>query len=114
MLFQKADLAICDLTITHQRREVVDFSMPFMRLGRYLNVMVILLWLLVDFNMFIEGISILYKKAEEKEVNMFAFLDPFSIEVWIYIVTLYLAVSVILYFVSRYDFSSFNFNCKTS
>lgn len=31
---QKAHLAICDLTITHERREVVDFSMPFMTLGK--------------------------------------------------------------------------------
>lgn len=31
--FQRAHLGICDLTITHERREVVDFSMPFMNLG---------------------------------------------------------------------------------
>ncbi|XP_008198458.1 glutamate receptor ionotropic, kainate 3 isoform X2 [Tribolium castaneum] len=79
LLDRKADLAICDLTITHQRREVVDFSMPFMRLG----------------------ISILYKKAEEKDVNIFAFLEPFSPEIWIYTATLYLVVSVILYLVAR-------------
>ncbi|XP_063925797.1 glutamate receptor ionotropic, kainate 2-like isoform X2 [Zophobas morio] len=79
LLDRKADLAICDLSITHQRREVVDFSMPFMRLG----------------------ISILYKKAEEKDVNMFAFLTPFSTDIWIYTATLYLAVSVILYLVAR-------------
>ncbi|CAH0555475.1 unnamed protein product [Brassicogethes aeneus] len=76
---RRAHLAICDLTINHMRREVVDFSMPFMTLG----------------------ISILHKKQAKKEVNMFAFLDPFSISVWIYTATLYLAVSVILYFVAR-------------
>ncbi|RZB39423.1 Lig chan, ANF receptor and/or SBP bac 3 domain containing protein, partial [Asbolus verrucosus] len=51
----RAQLAICDLTITHQRREVVDFSTPFMRLG----------------------ISILHKKSEEKNVSTFAFLAPY-------------------------------------
>ncbi|XP_018570639.1 glutamate receptor ionotropic, kainate 1-like isoform X2 [Anoplophora glabripennis] len=79
LLERKAQLAVCDLTITHQRREVVDFSMPFMTLG----------------------ISILYKKEEKKDINMFAFLDPFSVSVWIYTATLYLIISVVLYFISR-------------
>lgn len=30
---KKADLAICDLTITYERRKAVDFTMPFMNLG---------------------------------------------------------------------------------
>ena len=33
MLAQKADLAITDLTITYEREQAVDFSMPFMNLG---------------------------------------------------------------------------------
>lgn len=32
--FQKADLAVCDLTITYDRRRAVDFTMPFMTLGK--------------------------------------------------------------------------------
>lgn len=31
--FQKADLALCDLTITVDRENAVDFTMPFMTLG---------------------------------------------------------------------------------
>lgn len=34
LFFQKADLAICDLTITYERRTAVDFTMPFMTLGK--------------------------------------------------------------------------------
>lgn len=34
-LLQEADLAICDLTITYERRQAVDFTMPFMTLGEY-------------------------------------------------------------------------------
>ena len=30
---QKADLAIADLTITYEREQAVDFTMPFMNLG---------------------------------------------------------------------------------
>ncbi len=32
-IFQKADLAIADLTITYEREQAVDFTMPFMNLG---------------------------------------------------------------------------------
>jgi hypothetical protein len=32
--FQKADFALCDLTITYERRTAVDFTMPFMTLGK--------------------------------------------------------------------------------
>lgn len=50
---QKADLAICDLTITYERRTAVDFTMPFMTLG----------------------ISILYAKPV-KQVQYHFFLSP--------------------------------------
>ena len=31
---QKADLAVADLTITYERETGVDFTMPFMNLGK--------------------------------------------------------------------------------
>jgi ABC-type amino acid transport substrate-binding protein len=41
---QKADLAIADLTITYEREQAVDFSMPFMNLGiRYANIAIIII-----------------------------------------------------------------------
>lgn len=79
LLTRKAHLAICDLTITHQRRSAVDFSLPFMTLG----------------------ISILYSKAKKEDTNQFAFLDPFGVEVWVYTGSLYLGVSIMLYFIAR-------------
>ncbi|XP_063916984.1 glutamate receptor ionotropic, kainate 2-like isoform X2 [Zophobas morio] len=75
---ENAQFGISDLTITPSRESVVDFSMPFMRLG----------------------IGILLQKPKTT-VSMFAFLNPLSAEVWMYTVTLYLTVSVILYFVAR-------------
>ena len=33
MSLQKADLAVADLTITYEREQGVDFTMPFMNLG---------------------------------------------------------------------------------
>jgi ABC-type amino acid transport/signal transduction systems, periplasmic component/domain len=34
VLYGEADLAITDLTITRDRESVVDFTMPFMNLGK--------------------------------------------------------------------------------
>ncbi|XP_011152744.1 glutamate receptor ionotropic, kainate 2 [Harpegnathos saltator] len=79
LLDREADLAICDLTITYQRESAVDFSMPFMNLG----------------------ISILFSKPEEKVPDLFSFLSPLSADVWIYMATAYLAVSIMLFLQAR-------------
>lgn len=79
LLSQKADLAVADLTITYEREQGVDFTMPFMNLG----------------------VTILFKKPTAKDPNLFSFLSPLSLGVWIYIVTAYLAVSLLLYVLAR-------------
>nr|ALD51340.1 ionotropic glutamate receptor 13 [Locusta migratoria] len=78
-MFQRADLAICDLTITQERQSAVDFTMPFMNLG----------------------ISILYSKSEKADPNLFSFLDPFTVDVWIYMATAYLGVSLTFFALAR-------------
>ncbi|XP_059352207.1 glutamate receptor ionotropic, kainate 2-like [Daphnia carinata] len=79
LLDGKADLAIADLSINYDRESAVDFTMPFLN----------------------TGISILYKKPQKKPPNLFSFLSPLSVEVWIYMCTAYLAVSLALYAMSR-------------
>ncbi|GBP79800.1 Glutamate receptor ionotropic, kainate 3 [Eumeta japonica] len=79
LLDKNADLAIADLTITEERKKVVDFSVPFMTLG----------------------ISILFKKEHEVDPATFSFLHPYSFEVWINTATAYLVVSIVLYVCSR-------------
>ena len=76
---QKADLVVADITITYEREQGVDFTMPFMNLG----------------------VTILYKKPTKKDPNLFSFLSPLSFDVWIYIITAYLAVSLLLFTISR-------------
>ncbi|XP_039752079.1 glutamate receptor ionotropic, kainate 2-like isoform X2 [Pararge aegeria] len=78
-LLTKADLAICDLTITYERRAAVDFTTPFMTLG----------------------ISILYSKPTPPEPELFSFLKPFSVDVWIYMAAAYLMVSLFLHILAR-------------
>nr|XP_021195640.2 glutamate receptor ionotropic, kainate 2 isoform X4 [Helicoverpa armigera] len=80
LLEQRADLAIADLTITYDREQVVDFTMPFMNLG----------------------ISVLYRKPIKQPPNLFSFLSPLSLDVWIYMATAYLGVSVLLFILARF------------
>ncbi|XP_065222052.1 glutamate receptor ionotropic, kainate 2-like isoform X2 [Planococcus citri] len=75
----RADLAICDFTITPERKKAVDFTAPFMSIG----------------------IGILYSVTPAKETSYFSFLDPFDHTVWIYVVTAFLALSIVKYIIAR-------------
>lgn len=79
LLEQRADLAIADLTITFEREQAVDFTTPFMNLG----------------------VSILYRKPVKQPPNLFSFLSPLSLDVWIYMATAYLGVSVLLFILAK-------------
>lgn len=89
LLEQRADLAIADLTITFDREQAVDFTMPFMNLG----------------------VSVLYRKPVKQPPNLFSFLSPLSLDVWIYMATAYLGVSVLLFILARftpYEWPAYN------
>ncbi|KAG8193457.1 hypothetical protein JTE90_005104 [Oedothorax gibbosus] len=47
------------------------------------------------------GISILFKKPEKQTPPMFSFLKPLSLEVWFYMGTAYLGVSLFLFILAR-------------
>ncbi|KRT86253.1 hypothetical protein AMK59_2049 [Oryctes borbonicus] len=79
ILDRKAHLAICDLTITQERRSAVDFSLPFMTLG----------------------ISILYTKPKPQERDIFAFMNPLDIVVWMYILAAYVSITLVMFFLTR-------------
>ncbi|XP_021964384.2 glutamate receptor ionotropic, kainate 2 isoform X2 [Folsomia candida] len=79
ILSGRGDLAVADLTINHDREAAVDFTMPFMNLG----------------------ISILYKKPKKEPPELFSFLQPFSPDIWIYMATAFLGVSLILFVLAR-------------
>ncbi|XP_044732046.1 glutamate receptor ionotropic, kainate 2-like [Chrysoperla carnea] len=79
LLERKADLAICDLTITFDRRSAVDFTMPFMTLG----------------------ISILFRKPVARPPQLFSFMAPLSVEVWLYMALAFLGVAFAVYIIAR-------------
>ena len=47
-LQQKVDLGIADLSITYEREQAVDFSLPFMNTGRAVLMHLILFKFLID------------------------------------------------------------------
>lgn len=79
LLDRRADLAICDLTITYERRRVVDFTMPFMTLG----------------------ISILYTKPRKEEPILFQFFKPLGMDVWICMSTAFLCIACVQFALAR-------------
>ena len=91
--FQKADLAIADLTINTPRNDAIDFSMPFMKLGLKQENINLTLYL---------GISILYVAPKKVPPTVTAFLNPFHPTIWISIGIAYVLVSVMLHTVARF------------
>lgn len=79
LINQEADLAVIDLSMTSQRQEAVDFTMPYMN----------------------TGVGILYKKKAPPKPNLFSFLMPLSIDVWIYMVTTFAGVSLVMFVLGR-------------
>ncbi|KAK8740228.1 hypothetical protein OTU49_003111, partial [Cherax quadricarinatus] len=47
------------------------------------------------------GITILYRKPTKKPPNLFSFLSPLSLDVWLYMATAYLAISLLLFVLAR-------------
>jgi len=76
---QKADMAVIDMSITSIRQSAVDFTMPYMN----------------------TGVGILYKKKPPPPQNLFSFLMPLSLDVWIYMTTAYLGVSITMFLLAR-------------
>jgi len=76
---QMADMAVIDMSITSIRQTAVDFTMPYMN----------------------TGVGILFKKDKPAPNNLFSFLQPLSLDVWIYMTTAYLGVSITMFLLAR-------------
>lgn len=81
LIDKKADIAVGAMSITYQRDQAIDFTKPFLNLG----------------------ISILYKRPQKKTPNLFSFLSPLSIDIWLYMIAAYLVVSFMLFVLARFS-----------
>ena len=106
LLFQKADLAIADLSITYEREKAVDFSNPFMTLGisilyrskSFKNSSISILKNLISIFLYFH----VFRKPKKQPPELFSFMHPLSLDVWIYIVVAYFIVSFLLFILARY------------
>lgn len=48
------------------------------------------------------GVSILFAKPIKQPPKLFSFLSPLSLDVWIYMATAYLGVSILLFVLARW------------
>ena len=71
---------MASLTINYIREQVIDFTKPFMNLG----------------------ISILFKRPRRESPGLFSFLNPLAPEIWLYVLTAYMVVSLLLYVLARF------------
>ncbi|KAK7479657.1 hypothetical protein BaRGS_00029123 [Batillaria attramentaria] len=77
----RAEIGLGGMTITLDREKAVDFTKPFLTVG----------------------ITILYRKPVAKPPDLFSFLNPLSIEVWVYMIAAYLCVSFMLFVIARFS-----------
>ena len=54
------------------------------------------------------GVSILYRKSHKQAPELFSFMHPLSLDVWIYMVFAYLIVSILLYILARYTHADYH------
>nr|KAG5694073.1 hypothetical protein BaRGS_033692 [Batillaria attramentaria] len=78
---RRAEIGLGGMTITLDREKAVDFTKPFLTVG----------------------ITILYRKPVAKPPDLFSFLNPLSIEVWVYMIAAYLCVSFMLFVIARFS-----------
>ncbi len=69
------------MTINFKRQQAVDFTKPFLSLG----------------------ISILYKVPTSKKPGLFSFLNPLSLQIWIYTFIAYILVSLVMMALARFS-----------
>jgi ABC-type amino acid transport substrate-binding protein len=76
-----ADFCIADISITSSRAAAFTFSMPWLNLG----------------------ISILYIPPRSAPPSLLAFLDPFTTDVYIYTLLVFVLVTLIIYVLARFS-----------
>ena len=76
-----ADFAIADISITSVRASNFAFSMPWMNLG----------------------ISILYVKPRAAAPSLLAFLDPFTTDVYVLTLIMFVLITLLIYVLARFS-----------
>lgn len=100
---QRADLAIVDLTITSDREGKVDFTTPFLSLGKQSHSSPSSGddQLTAPCHALLAGIQVLYRKPTKLPPSLMSFLSPFSNDVWLLMTAAYTGVSLLMFVMAR-------------
>lgn len=105
---KKADFAIGDITITQARKSAIDFSISFQTLGKYFPfsyLTTITTCFICENNFywfrFRLGVSILFGKPHKEVAGLFSFMDPLSADVWMYMATAFLCISIVEWLLAK-------------
>ncbi|KAH7726269.1 CBN-GLR-5 protein [Aphelenchoides avenae] len=94
ILRREADMVVAPFTANFRRAEVVDFTKPFLSLG----------------------ISILFKIPTDHQPDLFSFLNPLSLEIWVCIAASIVGLTLGMYVIAQitpYEWN-LNFSCCTA
>uniref|UniRef100_A0A914I6Q9 Uncharacterized protein n=1 Tax=Globodera rostochiensis TaxID=31243 RepID=A0A914I6Q9_GLORO len=94
LLRGEADMVMAPFTANFRRAEVLDFTKPFLSLG----------------------ISVLYRIPEDYQPDIFSFLNPLSLEIWLCILLSICGITFGMYLVANvtpYEWN-LNFSCCTA
>ena len=95
----ETDIMLADLSYSRDREERIDFTAPFMNIGVGTNAGVTNL---NDFlNRFLTFTGMLYKNENNRQLNLFSFLEPFTMEIWLLMLLSYVTVSAVFYWISK-------------
>ena len=95
----ETDIMLADLSYSRDREERIDFTAPFMNIGVGTNAVVTNL---NDFlNRFLTFTGMLYKNENNRQLNLFSFLEPFTMEIWLLMLLSYVTVSAVFYWISK-------------
>ena len=92
----EADMAVADLSITTERLNAVEFSMPWMNLGG-VNIFDRLGYDIKT--RILPGISIIYIKPRKAPPSLLSFLEPFGNDVWITSLASIVLVSILTFLI---------------
>ena len=96
----EADMAVADLSITTERLNAVEFSMPWMNLGG-VNIFDTLGYDIKT--RILPGISIIYIKPRKAPPSLLSFLEPFGNDVWITSLASIVLVSILTFLIGILD-----------
>ena len=96
---------LADLSYSRDREERIDFTAPFMNIGvgEFSSIQMRPIMSMSLFSLKFKCFQgMLFKNEHTRQLNVFSFLEPFTLEVWIMMLISYVLVSTVFYCISKH------------